>query len=203
MAFDDLQRTLAESKLEAGKLSVSLIQRILPATHGGLRKYAPDADFYLDLFGLDGGTAGTWVSVVRGEGDHPDDWHQPAKYVFHDRGDSILQHGSFFAGSTKDLADQGVVSAETKQALLESGALGVAAWPIVTLDKKGVRRPGLVLIGLTSDPTVFADDLARRVLRHGVSLLELAIVIGQRDEVFANRRQRARVSDLGTPENRP
>jgi hypothetical protein len=184
MAFDDLQRSLAESRLKAGKLSVSLLQRILPAIRVGLRKYAPDVDFYLDIFGLNGGGAGAWASVVRVEEDHPDDWDQLVKFVFHDQGESILEHGNFFAGSTKELADQGVVSAETKQFLLERGALGIAAWPIVTLARKGVRRPGIVLIGLTSDPTIFRDDLTRRVLRHGVLMLELAIVIGQRDEML-------------------
>jgi hypothetical protein len=184
--LDDLQQALAETKLAAGKLSISLIRRVQQAAHDGLRKYAPNADFSVDLFGLGTDTAETWVSVSWRSDTPPEDWDTAAKVLFEEQGESVLR-GHFFATSTQDLADRGVVSSDTAENLLRMGVRGAAAWPIYTLDDEGNRRPGLVLLALTSDHAIFADDLAKRLLRRSVSLLELVIVVGQRDEILARR----------------
>jgi hypothetical protein len=45
---------------------------------------------------------------------------------------------------------------------------------------------------MTSDPAIFADDLAKRLVRQTIPLLELVIIIGQRDAILAKRREFAR-----------
>jgi hypothetical protein len=181
--LDNIWRTLAETGLAAKRLSNFLIRRILGTARGGLQKYAPGADFSLSLFVLSPSEAKTWVSAPPSDA-LSGDWQMAAGFLFAEQQEAMML-GCSFADSTQGLANCGVLSAETAENLLEVGVRGATAWPVYTLNDKGKCLQGLVLLSLTSDPAIFADDLVRRLLRQTVSLLELGIIIGQRDELLA------------------
>jgi hypothetical protein len=188
--LDTIRRTLAEMDLADGKFSSFLIRQIQQAARDGLQKYAPRADFSLDLFGLSSDPAKTWVSVSSQSDALREDWHMAATFLFHEHGEAVLR-GHWFAASTADLADHGVISADTAENLLRVGVHGAAAWPVYAPNEEGRLFPGLALLGLSSDATIFADDLVKRLVLQSVSLLELVIVIGRRDEILVRRLARA------------
>lgn len=184
--LDNIRRLLAEMNLAGGMLSSFLIQQILQTARDGLQKFAPDTDFSLDLFGLTSDTAKTWVTVSSRSNPSHEDWQVAAKFLFHEEGEALLR-GHSFAASIGDLADQGVISADTATNLLDLGVQGTAAWPVNSPNEKGKLLPGLVILGLSSDTTIFADDLVKRLILQSISLLELAIVLGRRDEILVKR----------------
>ncbi len=179
--FDDIRKTLAEGGLTAGQLSDSLIPQILGAARDALQKHAPGAEFSLSLFGLRPGEAKTWESVSSRSDALSEDWRTAAKILIEEQEEAVLR-GQRFAASTQDLADRGILSAEAAEFLRTVGVCGAAAWPVCAYNAKRKLVPALALLGVTSDPAMFAGDLAKRLLRQAVSLLELGIIIGQRDE---------------------
>lgn len=182
--LDDMRRMLAETNLAAGNLSVFLLRRILQTAHDAFQQYAPNADLSLDLFGLTRDRAQTWVSPPIGV--EAENWATALDYFFAEHSEWLLD-GHSFAASTRDLADQGIISTEVKENLLNFEVRGLAAMPVYTASEDGSSSPGFILFGLTADPTIFANDLTKRLLRQTVSLLELALAIGQRDERPAKR----------------
>lgn len=188
-ALNGLQRTLADTKLTAGRLTVSSIRHIREATIGALRRLTPQARFLLDLCGLREGSDLDWISVLRAPSPvsaSPDDWQFVANFVLSERGDSLL-NGCSFIGSTQELVGRGGDSNETAEALVRVGVGGVGAWPVYALDGKRNLSPACAIILLASDPAIFRDGLAQALLRHSISLIELALVIGQRDEILSER----------------
>ncbi len=184
--FDTIRSILTEMDLAGGKFSSFLIQHILQSTRNGLQGFAPSVDFSLDLIGLSFDTDTMWVSVSSQSDTLREDWQMAVKFVCHEQAGAVLR-GHAFAASTGDLANHGIISADTADNLLRLGIHGAAAWPVSAPNEKGKPCPALALLSLSSDATIFTDDLVKRLVLQSISLLELVIAIGQRDEILANR----------------
>jgi hypothetical protein len=179
--LDDMRRMLAETNLVAGELSYSLVRRILQTAHDTFQQYAPNADLSLDLFGLTRDRTQTWVSVPQRSDTVLEDWPVAAKALIQEQEEAVLR-GHRFAASTRDLADHGVLSADTAQLLRTVGVQGAVVWPVCDYDDTRNLVPALAFLAMTSDPAIFANDTAKRLIPQTVSLLELTLAIGRRDE---------------------
>ena len=184
---------LAATNLRGRKLINDLVRQFLQAALDKLRRYTPATDFSLDLFGLRPDTAKIWVSVSPLSNAMFEDWQTAAKYLINEdiQTDAVLR-GHGFAASTQKLTDRGFLSAGMEQTLREVGVHGMAVWPVYARDDNANLTPALVLLSLTSDSTIFDDDSVTRLLRQTVSLLELGIIIGQREELPAECRETKR-----------
>jgi hypothetical protein len=183
--LNTIQRALAEMDLAGGKFTGTLIQQIQQVTREGLKKYAPRTEFSLDVFGLSD-KAEAWVPVSSRSDTLREDWQMAAKFFFYEQGEAVMR-GHSFAESTVDLTDHGIISADTAQNLLRVGVRAAAAWPVYAPGEEPTPFPALALLTLSSDAAAFADDLVKRIVLQSVSLLELVIAIGQRDEILVRR----------------
>ena len=153
--------------------SDSLIARILGATRDTLGKHAPGADFSLNLFGLRPDRAKTWVSVSARSDALSADWQTAAKILIEEQEDAVLR-GRGFAASVRDLAEHGIVSVEAAEFLRTVGIHGAAAWPVCACNDKRSLVPALALLSMTSDPEIFAADLAKRLFRQTIAFWKSA-----------------------------
>ena len=183
--LDAIRQTLGASKVVEAEFSDSLIRQIQQAAEDSLREYAPETDFSLGLFGWISAEDEDWVSVWSSSGASREDWLWAGKTVVSEFED--WQQGHSLAGSTTDLADRGIIANDLAENLLRVDAQGVVVRPVRAPNGTGEPLPCLAFVGLTSDVAFFADDLVRRLVEQTISLLEVVIAVGRRDEILLRR----------------
>jgi hypothetical protein len=171
-AADRVRTALADSGLVGRALSGAATHGILDATQHALRAFSGDAGVQVDLFHFGDTELVEWVSVCPIER-LSESWFPFAKIFVFDNEDKLLR--------AKPIVQQ---LNELGTAAREAGIGAVAAYPVRAIKKRQAERPALVLLAFASQEMAFADELARQILSDAVSLLEIVIRIGWRDEVF-------------------
>ena len=88
----------------------------------------------------------------------------------------------FDVGRIEDFKREESLSGQCLTSAQEAGIRALAAYPVRAIDENQVDRPAFVLLALASQETAFADELACQILSETVSLLEVVVQLGWRDE---------------------
>ncbi|HUT92598.1 MAG TPA: hypothetical protein VMY37_24105 [Thermoguttaceae bacterium] len=164
----------------------------LDTAQGSLRAFTGDTSLSVDLLCVGDAEVAEWVGVSPVER-LSEWWFQFAKIFIFDNEDTLLQPKRIVRqfdqlARERALSGQGVTIAQ------EAGIRALAAYPVRAISKNQADRPAFVLLALASQETAFSDQLACQILSETVSLLEIVIQIGWRDEIFELRHG----SDEGT-----
>jgi len=183
---DRVRKALADRDLMGAQLSSSVIQHVLASTQDALRAFTGDTSLSLDLLGVGETEVSKWVSVSPGE--RLSDWFQFAKIFVLEHGDTLLQANPI-VGQIEELARGGALPEDHLRFAQEVGIRALAANPVRAIGENQADRPAFVLLALAFQETAFADELACQILLQTVSLLEIAVQVGKRDEISGLRSQ--------------
>jgi hypothetical protein len=186
-AADRVRTALADSGLSGRALAGSVTRKILDSAQDSLRASTGDTAVSVDLLGVGGAQITQWVSVSpRGL---PLDWRQFGAIVALEHGDALLQAVPIVT-PIEQLANTGALAEDEVRFAQDVGIRALAAYPVRAIDENQADRPAFVLLALASQETAFADQRTCQILAECVSLLEIAIQIGWRDEILRLRSSR-------------
>ena len=174
-AADRLRTALADRALVGRTLSGSVTHDILDATQDSLRAFTGDTSLSVDLFHVGDAELGEWVPLSPVER-LSDWWLQFAKTFVLQNEDTLFQPRRIVCQFNESVTDA-----------REAGILALAAYPVRAMSENSADRPAFVLLALASQRNAFAEELACQMLSQAASLLEIAIQIGRREEIFRLR----------------
>jgi hypothetical protein len=188
-AADRVRTALAVQGLEESRLSGPLSEQLVISTENSLREFVGDGNLWVGLFAARNPQMADWLPVPP-LARLPEFWTDFAVAFLEECGDALLA-GSSIVGQIRQLTRERVFSEQCFTAAERAGIRALAGDPVRAIDENQVDRPAFVLLALASQETAFVDELAREILSDAVSLLEIVVQIGWRDEVSEPR-------DLGT-----
>ena len=166
-------------------LSVSVIREILGSTEDSLRAFTGDVSLSVDLLGLGDTDVTEWVSALLVNWDLR--WPDLANVLMLDHGDT-LRRGGPIVGRIDDLADKMSLSEQCLTLAREADIRALAAHAVRAIDENDADEPAFTLLALASQETAFAGELACQILSETVSLLEIVVQIGWRDDILRLRK---------------
>ncbi|MHC4398968.1 MAG: hypothetical protein ACYTG0_04740 [Planctomycetota bacterium] len=184
-AADGVRMALADASLKGRELSGTVTRQVLYSTQDSLRAFTGDASLCIRLFCYGAAELAEYVPVSSME-PFSLDWFMFAKNFVMENEDSLLRANPI-AGRIDELAREKTLSRGWADTAQKAGILALAAYPVRAINKKQVYRPALILLALASQQTAFDDELACQILSDTVSLLEIVIQIGRRDEILERR----------------
>lgn len=182
---DRVRTALAGRTLMGRNLSVSVIREILGSTEDSLRAFTGDVSLSVDLLGLGDTDVTEWVSALLVNWDLR--WPDLANVLMLDHGDT-LRRGGPIVGRIDDLADKMSLSEQCLTLAREADIRALAAHAVRAIDENDADEPAFTLLALASQETAFAGELACQILSETVSLLEIVVQIGWRDDILRLRK---------------
>jgi len=175
-ALNYVNGMLAFRELHGASLTNDLVQRVLAATFGALRRFTGPT-LVIELFGV--GPSEEWLSIASTQNEIAAAF---AKELYSELDESLVT-GKNTQGTIWELAKTGFLSAAAAETLKEQGVRSLALLPVRVADQQRTERPAFMLLALASSDGAFdKNDITNRILDFSVSLFELAVAVGRRDD---------------------